>query len=270
MMGELHPIQLTIEEPVHGQVFVAATAATTGATTVGVLLRGTIVATTFPNPAALVRKWYSSLAPEPLGTSDQLPALLGPGSHTLTYTVKDKDESGLPPPALAALFKSIEHIGAAGGPPQPPPADGRPCVVHVLAANLLAPANNSNLSKSSAVLEAQAPLQWGKFVAGAATYPEPDPLYHAVNKLRYRWFFARVAPPGAPIELDVQGGIGMTLIPPHDSPLPKVDPPPRLRYSGPLPAALAVGQQYLLTLRVELSDDPAQAHTAARMVTIIA
>jgi hypothetical protein len=259
---------LQINQPAHGQVFVGVGAATSA----GVPLSGSIVATSFPNPAALFRKWYSSLVSDPagIGASDALTAQLAVGSHTLTYTVKDQNDDGVPAAQLEALFQSVEHIGAAGGPPDPPPASGPPCVVHVLIANLLAPANNVNVSKANAVLEAQAPLQWGKFAANAAAYPEPDPAYHAVNKLRYRWFFTRLNPPGAPVELDVQGGDAMTLIPPHDTPLPKVDPPPRLRYSGPLPASLVVGQQYTLTLRVEHRDDPAQGHTMTRTVTVVA
>ena len=240
------------------------------AATASVALAGRIVATSFADPAALVRKWYSSLAAEPLGASDHLTVALAVGSHTITYTVKDQNEDGVPAAQLEALFKSVAHIGSSGGPPDPPPADGRPCVVHVLIANLLSPANGASLSRAAAVLEAQAPLQWGRFVADAVAWPQPDPAYHAVNKLRYRWFFTRLNSPGAPIELDVQGGSAMTLIPPHATPLPKVDPPPRLRYSGPLPPALVVGQQYTLSLRVEYADDPAQAHTASRTVTIAA
>ena len=99
-------------------------------------------------------------------------------------------------------------------------------------------------------------MQWGKYVENAQAYPERDPAYHAVNKVRYRWFFTRVNPVGPPIEPDVQGGNGMTLIPPHDTPLPKVAPPPRLRYTGALPASLIVGQEYMLTLRVEHADMP--------------
>jgi hypothetical protein len=260
-MAELHPISVEIEQPVHGQILVG----TGVATTASVPLQGKVVATTFADPSALFRKWYSSLGGGTLGTSDQFTAALAVGSHTITYTVKDKNEDGVPPNQLEALFKSVEHIGATGGPPAPPPPDGRPCVVHVLIANLLAPTNGANLSKANAILEAQAPLQWGKYVAGAAAYPEPDPAYQAVNKLRYRWFFTRVSPPGAPIELDVQGGTGMVLIPPaNNSELP------RLRYGGALPPAVIVGQQYSVTLRVEHVDDATQGHAVTRTVTIVA
>lgn len=266
-MGELNRIGLRIVEPAHGRVFVAVGAATT----VSVPLRGEIVATTFPHPAALFRTWYSSLGADPLGTADQATASLPVGSHVIAYVVKDRNEVGVPPNQLEALFKSVEHIGAAGGPPDPPPADEKPCVVHVLAASILVPPNaqNPTVSKGNAILEAQAPLQWGKYVQGAGAYPDRDPAYHKVNKVRYRWFFTRLNPAGPRIELDVQGGNAMTLIPPHDDPPPKVDPPPRLRYAGPLPAALVVNQQYMLTLRVEHADNPDQGHEMSRTVTIL-
>lgn len=259
-MAELNSITLEIEQPGHGQVFVGAGAATTA----NVALKGRIVATTFGNPPGLFRKWYSSLGQDVLGTSDQLVAPLAVGSHTITYTVKDKNEDGVPPAQLEALFKSVAHIGATGGPPDPAPADGRPCVVHVLIANLVAPLNGANLGKANPVLEAQAPLQWGKYVDGAAVYPERDPAYAAVNKVRYRWFFTRVNPPGTRVELDVQGGNAMVLVPPASG-----GEVPRLRYSGGLPPAVVVGQQYVVTLRVEHADDAALGHEMARTVMIV-
>jgi hypothetical protein len=264
----LNRIGLKILEPVHGQVFVAVGTPPMAS----VPLRGEIVATTFPHPAALFRTWYSSLAADPVGTADQATAVLPVGSHVITYVVKDKSESGVPPGQLEALFKSVEHIGAAGGPPEPP-AGGSPCVVHVLGASIVTPSGppgppNPTLSKANATLEAQAPLQWGKYVANAPSYPELDPAYHKVNKVRYRWFFTRLNPAGPRIELDVQGGNAMTLIPPRNDP-PKVDPPPRLRYVGLLPAALVVNQQYTLTLRVEHADFPDQGHEMSRTVTIL-
>jgi hypothetical protein len=236
------------------------------AATVAVPLQGAIVATTFPNPAALFRRWYSSLVAEPLATSDAASAALAVGSHIITYTVKDKNEDGVAPAQLEALFKSVEHIGAAGGPPDPPPADNRPCVIHVLVANIVTPLDSATLSKASAILEAQAPLQWGRYVEGADSYPQPDPVYHAINKVRYRWLFRRVAPPGPEIELALPNMSALTLIPPSDT----VAPPPRLRYTGPLPAELVVGQQYMVILRVDHSDVPTKAHTTTRTVTIAA
>lgn len=268
-MSTLSPIALAIRQPAHEQVFVA----TAALPTVTVSLRGEIVATTAPAPPSLFRKWYSSLGKDVLGSLDQVNVPLAVGSHTITYSVKDKNEDGVPAEQLEPLYKSIEHFGATGGPSAPPPADGRPCVIHVLVANLLAPANLGNLSKANAVLEAEAPLQWGKYVKDAFEYPEPDPNYHAINKVRYRWFFRRIAPAGPPLELDVQGGAAMTLIPPHPAsvapPVPKVDPPPRLRYRGALPAAVVVGQQYRVTLRVEHADTAALGHEVSRTVMIV-
>jgi hypothetical protein len=257
-MAELHPIVLEIQQPLHEQVVVGAGAATTA----NVSLQGRILATTFGNPAGLFRKWYSSLGKDVLGKSDQLAVPLAVGSHTITYTMKEKNEDGVPPAQLEALFKSVEHIGATGGPPDPPPADGRPCVVHVLIANMVAPLNGVNLSKANAVLEAEAPLQWGKYVQGAAVYPERDPAYAAVNKVRYRWFFTGINPPRARIELDVQGGNAMVLVPPASG-----GELPRLRYSGGLPPGVVAGQ-YVVTLRVEHADNAAQGHEVARMVMI--
>jgi len=137
-------------------------------------------------------------------------------------------------------------------------------VVHVLIANMVAPLNGANLSKANAVLEAQAPLQWGKYVDGAAVYPERDPAYAAVNKVRYRWFFTRVNPPGARVELDVQGGNAMVLVPPTSG-----GELPRLRYSGGLPPTVVVGQQYVVTLRVEFADNAGPGHEVARTVMIV-
>jgi hypothetical protein len=257
-MAELHPIVLEIQQPLHDQVVVG----TGVATTANVSLQGRIVATAFGNPAGLFRKWYSSLGKDVMGKSDQLVAPLAVGSHTITYTMKDKNEDGVPPAQLEALFKSVEHMGATGGPPEPPPADGRPCVVHVLIANVVAPLNGANLGPNGIVLEAEAPLQWGKYVGGAPVYTERDPAYAAVNKVRYRWFFTGINPPGARIELDVQGGNAMVLVPPaSDGELP------RLRYSGGLPPGVVAGQ-YLVTLRVEHADNAAQGHEVARLVTI--
>ncbi len=44
---------------------------------------------------------------------------------------------------------------------------------------------------------------------------------------------------------------------------------PRLRYSGALPPALVVGQQYVVTLRVEHADDAGRGHEMARTVMIV-
>ena len=203
-MAELNPIDLQIDQPVHGQIVVGSGAATT----VNVPLAGRIVATSSANAAALFRKWYSSLAADPLGTSDQLTASLAAGSHTITYTVKDQNEDGVPAGQLEALFKSVTHMGAGGGPPDPPPADGRPCVVHVLVANLLTPANNANLSKANAVLEAQAPLHKRKnlhnSLARCAPYRQPRQMEecHFFHLIGQALFGASSQAPSPPFSQD--------------------------------------------------------------------
>jgi hypothetical protein len=255
-MSTLAPISLVIQAPTHRQSFVGAGVATS----VNVTLRGAITATTFPNPAALLRTWYSSLQGS-IGTTDIVSVDLAVGSHIITYTAKDKSDVGVPPAQLADLYRSVQHIGAAGGPPDPPPANGEPCVIHVLIANMLAPgAGVTTLSKSNPVLEAQAPLQWAKY----PQYSEPDPNYHAVNQVRYRWFFQRVSPVGPVIELDVQGGNALRLQPPSGT------LPSRLRFMGALPAALVTGAAYTVRLRVEYQDNSALGHQVARVVTLVA
>ena len=255
-MSTLAPISLVIHTPTHEQSFVG-----TGAvTSIDVTLQGEITATAFPNPAALFRTWYSSLQGS-IGHTDTVTVGLQVGSHIVTYMAKDQSEEGVPPAQLADLYKGVQHIGAAGGAPEPPPANGDPCVVHVLLANMLAPgAGVTTLSKSNAVLEAQAPVQWAKY----DQYTELDPSYHAVNKLRYRWLFQRLSPPQPVIELEVQGGKALRLIAPSDT----VAPPPRLRFTGALPATLTIGATYAVTLRVEHQDNSALGHQIARVVTL--
>lgn len=256
-MSELHPISLAIQEPPNGATFVAAGTATT----VGVTLRGAIVATSFPDPAALHRTWYSSLQGD-VGRADVVSATLAVGSHILTYTAKDKDDATVPQNQLADLYRSVEHMGAAGGPPNPPPASGPPCVVHVFVANMVAPAPaTTTLSVAAPVLEAQAPIQWAQF----PDFLQPDPVYQAVNRVRYRWIFRRVSPAGGPIELNTQNGAALRLLP-SDGTVPVS----RLRYTGTLPGTLVVGQAYTVTLRVEDLQNSAVGHEVTRTVTVVA
>ena len=257
-MSTLEPISLVIQQPTHEQSFVGAGTATS----VGVTLRGVITHTAFPNAAGLFRTWYSSLEGD-VGQTDIVLRELSVGSHIITFMAKDKSDAGVPPEQLADLYQSVQHMGAAGGPPDPPPAHGNPCVIHVLIANMLAPSPGvTTLSKANPLLEAQAPLQWATY----DQYLVPDPNYHAVNKVRYRWFFQRVSPVGPAIELDVQGGNALRLIAPSNT----VVPPPRLRFIGALPAVLVIGAAYNITLRVEHRDHSALGHQVTRTVTMVA
>ncbi len=260
-MGMLETITMQIDRPSHQQSFVAM-GAVSG---VDVSLQGTILSTNH-EPSPLFFKWYSSLDGE-LGITAILTATLAVGSHIVTFMAKDKSDEGVAPENLAALYKSVQHIGAAGGPPEPPPPAEDPCVIHVFIANMLAP-DSDTLSKSNPDLEAQSSLQWANYVEHPA--PEPaeyvglNPQYHAVNKIRYRWFFRHVDdPPGLGTELDLEGGDALQLVPPDDD----VEFP-RLRYTGDLPHSLIRGERYTVTLRVENKDDDTEGHQISRTVTI--
>lgn len=246
-------IELRMDQPSHEASF----AATGAATTVDVPLAGTVLSTGH-EPAPLFFVWYSSLEDE-LSRAAVATVQLPVGSHVITFTAKDQNDQGVPQGQLKALYQSVIHIGAAGG---PPPLVESPCVVHVLAANMVAPtAATPSLSRSSPVLEAQAPLQWANFDNGSFSGMNPE--YHAVNKLRYRWLFRRVGdPPGAQIELDLQNGAALALLPGDSS------RPARLRFTGSLPGSLVVGASYVVTLRVEHLDDGGIAHAVARTVLL--
>jgi hypothetical protein len=197
---------------------------------------------------ALFFKWYSSQVAPPGGSSDssiRVPAgqtvfdmtvPLPAGTQVLTFSAKDQ------PGESAAEMQAVVDAGMAGG---PPPAAKSPCVIHVLVANLVAPAGG-NVSKAAAVLEAQAPPQWA------------DPAYQAVNQLRFRFQFDPVGAPAG--RAPAAFGPALVFV---DSP-----EPPRLRYTGPLPAALGTGN-YRLTLIVEKIAGAPASHQASRNINIV-
>lgn len=255
-MAKITAIQVAIRMPAHQQSFVGSG----NAVTVNVPLQGAVLQTAFPNPAALVRTWYSGLNGK-LAVSESTTVALPTGSHSITLVVQDKSDEGVPNQQLAAFYKTIEHIGAAGGPPGPPVQPGNPCVIHVLIATLLEPAvEGSNLSKRAAVLEAQVPLQWVNHADPGTLNPD----YHAINKLRYRWFLRPLATSGASVEVDHRNGQLLRWLPYDKS----KNLPPRLQYSGVLPAEVVTNSRYQLILRVEHRDNPALGHEAVRIVQI--
>jgi hypothetical protein len=219
---------------------------------------------------ALFLKWYSSLESE-LAFTQMLETgprtwtiapTLPVGSHIITLTAQDKNDQGIDPAELGDLYKSMEHMGSAGGPPPPSPLTGDPRMVHVLAANMVSPAPGVlTLSKSAPLLEAQAPLQWAAYPA----YTEKNPDYHAVNKVQVRWFFRpAAAPPSADLELDLAGDTLLRLIPPAAA-----GEVPRLRYTGSLPDSLVtVGSSTVVTLRVHELGNDLMRHQVSRTVTI--
>lgn len=205
----------------------------------------------------LYYKWYSSLADVLNRASDNPLDFTKPlaiGSHTLTFTAKD-----VPGDSLSDL-QAVRHAGMAGGPPE----DGveAPCVVHVLVAGIVAPAEGASLSKSNSTLVAMAPSQWGKKNAATGLY-ERNLEYHKVNKIRFRWRFQPSGPP--------EDRVGGELRPDEEQltfgPGAGASDPMVVSYTGPLPTALGTGT-YTLTLRVEDMDDPARGHETSLAVVL--
>jgi hypothetical protein len=258
-MTDLHEIDMRIDQPDNQHVFIG-----TGTQPhVLVDFAGRALSSTH-EPAPLFFTWYSSLESE-LGNATSLSNIpLHVGSHVITLMAKDKSDAGVPDNQLEALYKSVAHIGAAGGPPPPAPP-GNPCVIHVLIANMLAPDSaTTTLSRSNPLLEAQAPVQWANYVSGPSPgYEGLNPEYHAVNKIRYRWFLQRTHPtPGPEFELDLQAYVATEIIPAASA-----SEASRLRYIGDL-SSVAVGEKYSVRLRVEDKENSSVGHQAVRTVTI--
>lgn len=250
-------VNLAILEPQHQ-------AKLTGVTKVR--LRGNVLST---GHRPLFFKWYSSLN---IPSDPNNPALkdltnnppqnpldfetsLKVGSHVLTFTAKD-----VPSDSLNNL-KTAQDAGMAGG---PPPAAKTPCLIHLFLASMIAPnpiAPTPTLSKASSLLEAEAPVQWGRKKEGINIY-EPNPDYHQINQIRYRWRFTPLGTPaGRPSADLVPTGEQLTFDPTGAVPL--------VRYQGALPGVLAIGN-YTLTLRVEDIKDSSVGHEISRNVVITA
>jgi hypothetical protein len=257
-------VTLAILNPAHNALIVGPAAAA------AVQLQGQV---TDSAPATLFYKWYDSLyspagissaadAPKaalnfpnhgPAALNFPVPASLAIGSHTITLTAKDVEGDSL------AEVESVQEAGMAGGPAADNVAS--PCVIHVLVATMLAPAISGpvpTLGKAGSTLEAQAPLKWS------------DANYQAVNRVRFRW---RFEPPG--------GGAPVAGLPPlaageaaiaqfqqqlHFGPPDGGHLVPFVRYQGPLPAELVVGNSYRLVLRVEDTNPPHTGHEVSRLV----
>lgn len=211
-----------------------------------------------PPPVPLFFRWYSSLAPDPLGSALELPAAALPlGSQVITFAAKDQ------PLDTKEAVAAVRHAGMAGGPLE----GGQPCRVHVLVADLRQPAAGAALNRAAAVLSARAPSQWGREQPPGSGQYVPNPDYLAIDQLRIRWRFVPSGPPAgrASGEL-VPAAAQLRFVPPQadGGGQPLV---PLLRYTGPLPAGLGTGT-YLLTLRVEHAAQPALAHEQSIGVTL--
>lgn len=210
-------------------------------------LRGELVSS---GHGTLFFKWYSSLAESPLGAALDFTATLPVGSQVLIFSAKD--QSGESP----AELKNVLHAGMAGGPPLTPPPEGyNPCLIHVIVAEMREPAaNGASLSKANSKLIALAPSQWGK--------PE---YQNAVNQLQYRWLFAPVPADG---RNSAEIKTGLIFDEPGKPPNDAAGAVPRLRFEGPLPTNLGIGN-YTLKLRVERKDNPNIGHEVSRNVVLI-
>ena len=242
---------LTIVQPANGAVFHQ------GETQIR------LVGQVGPLPAELVGiplfyRWYSSLFPSQQdrysihATALSDPAVpfdapLGPGSHAISLAASDRSGE------TATDQNTTSHGGVTGG-----AAGATQCIIHLLRAILVAPAApGATLSKANSTLEAEAPLHWGRQIGTTGTY-EPNPDYHGLNRLRYRWRFDPTPADGrASATLDPAVS-ALTFVPGTQ---------PLVRYHGPLPAALGLGS-YSLTLRVEDTANGAVGHEVSRPVTL--
>src|SRR5262245_48897466 len=230
-------VSLEILEPLHDANVVG---------TASVRLRGRLVSSGHPT---LFFKWYSSQVSPPEGCQDSsirvpatgtvfdMPVTLPVGTQILTFTAKDQAGESVPE------MRSVRDAGMAGG---PPPAAQAPCVIHVVLANLLAPAPGALVSKAAATLEVQAPPQW------------EDLSYQAINQIRVRFRFDPLGAPAGRPSADFAPALAF------DNRVP----PPRLRYAGPLPAALGTGSYRLTTIVEKTAGTPA-THSLERAVTLV-
>ena len=246
-------IQLRIIEPQNGTAFPGVSS---------VHLRGSLESS---GHRPLFYKWYSSLnAPiDPANTALNQPgdnpldfaAALKLGSHVITFTAKDT------PSDSQADLRNAQDMGMAGGPPSPPPAV--PCVIHVLLANMVAPAHDGDQLSKTGTLRAEAPYKWGRKRPDGSI--ENDPDYHLINRIAYRWIFT---PSGAPAGR-ATGNLALNaddltfFLPGQVSNVPVV------QYHGglPLPGPNDLGT-YTVTLRVEDAQNPATGHQVDRQVII--
>lgn len=235
-------VKLNIIEPEHNHNYVG---------TRNVRFRGELESS---GHGTLFFKWYSNNWDKdprvtPLGTSLDFASDLPVGSHVIMLSAKDVAGESV------ANLQSVQHSGMGGGPPLvPPPPDYKPNLIHVLVAGMQSPAaDGATLSKAHSLLAAQAPPQWGNQEYQSTT-----------NRLQFRWLFAPVPADGRnAAEINAGMFFDKPGVPPNDAP----DAVARLRYEGPLPAALGTGS-YRLTLRVERKDNTAIGHEVSRNVVL--
>jgi len=255
-------IQLAIVQPPAPETVI------TGAAAAAVSLAGAIAAPMPPELAGvpLFYRWYSSLFPAAkdryslnvVGLTDPSQAFvaaLNVGTHVITFAASD--QSGETDNAQ----NQTRHGGVTGG------SQGNTRrIIHALVANPVTPSPVGPvppLRKASSTLEAEAPLQWGRKIGNTNDY-EPNPDYHAINRIRYRWRFTPLGGPAGRHAADLVLSPDQLQFDPD----PPVGSKPVVRYHGRLPDALDTGN-YTLTLRVEDMNDNAAGHDVSRPVVLM-
>jgi hypothetical protein len=244
-------VELTIVQPQNGAVFFQ------GETQVRMV--GQVVEL----PAELVGvnlfyRWYSSLFPSqkdrysinvnPLSDpATPFDAPLGFGSHVISLAASDQDKE------TEAAQNATSHGGVAGG------SQGeKQCIIHLFKATIVAPQPNATLNRTSATLDAEAPLQWWRTKPGTTDVFEPNPDYHGINRILYRWIFEPSPADGRATKI---------LTPPVETLTRPSGTESRVRYAGPLPSGLGTGN-YTLKLRVEDKNDQNVGNQTSRAVVL--
>jgi hypothetical protein len=129
-------------------------------------------------------------------------------------------------------------------------------VIHVFKANLIAPLNAAIYSRATGQISAEAPLKWGAKAQSGLGFV-PDPGYHQVNRLSYRYVFAPNGAPAGRPTVRFTPALTDLLFDPTVS-------PPVVNFKPTLQAA--VNGAYTLTLFVE-DNQPAQ-HIGAQQVSV--
>jgi hypothetical protein len=173
----------------------------------------------------------------------------GPGTHVITLGASDQAGED------QAAQNATHHGGVTGG-----AAGESKCVVHVFKANSITPQSGGSLSRTEGVLEAEAPLQWGRLKSGSTDEFELNPDYHQLNRLRYRWRF------------ETRDNVGRAGVIPFEPTLQALtfdvkDSVPVVRYEGPLP--LTQDGPYTLTLRVEDTEAASFGHEVSLSITVV-
>lgn len=205
---------------------------------------------------SLYYRWYSNLLPSQENRysinanalsdpSVPFDAPLGVGTHVIILAAGDRSGE------TKSDQNATRHGGVAGG------AKGdKQCIIHLFKATPKLP--STTLNKAGSVLAAEAPIQWGRKIGNTNSF-EPNPDYHGINRIRYRWHFEPNPRDGRAAADLVPSVETLTFVPPGEVPL--------VRYEGPLPDVLDTGN-YTLTLRVEDKNDPTVGHETSLAVVV--